>query len=182
MNAAGLFAYWGFNTWNPAFLSLPPGQGGIGLSAATMSFFVIAMQAGTWLGYVTFGYVSDRVGRKRTYVTYLLVAAALLPIYARVRSPALLLALGPVVGFFGTGFFAGFAAVAAEIFPTAIRGTALGITYNLGRVVSAVAPYTVGSLAQTGGFDVAFAILSLAFVASALMWLFLPETRGRELT
>jgi MFS family permease len=182
MNAAALFAYWGFNTWNPAFLSLPRDQGGVGLSPATMSGFVIAMQVGTWLGYVTFGVVSDRVGRKRTYVTYLLVAAALLPLYARVRNPAILLALGPLVGFFGTGFFAGFGAVVSEIFPTAIRATALGLTYNLGRVVSAVAPFTVGSLAQTRGFGVGFAVLSLAFLASAVMWLFLPETRGRELT
>jgi MFS family permease len=182
MNAAALFAYWGFNTWNPAFLSLPRDQGGVGLSATTMSGFVIAMQVGTWLGYVTFGVVSDRVGRKRTYLTYLLVAAALLPLYARVRNPTVLLALGPLIGFFGTGFFAGFGAVVAEIFPTAIRGSALGITYNLGRVVSAIAPFTVGSLAQTRGFTLGFGILSLAFVASALMWLFLPETRGRELT
>jgi MFS family permease len=182
MNAAALFAYWGFNTWNPAFLSLPRDQGGIGLSAASMSGFVIAMQVGTWLGYVTFGVVSDRIGRKRTYVTYLLVAAALLPIYARVRNPSVLLALGPLIGFFGTGFFAGFGAVVAEIFPTAVRGSALGITYNLGRVVSAVAPFTVGSLAQSRGFSLGFGILSLAFLGSALMWFFLPETRGRDLT
>jgi MFS family permease len=147
-----------------------------------MSGFVIAMQVGTWLGYVTFGFVSDKVGRKKTYVTYLLVAAALLPIYARVRNPAVLLALGPLVGFFGTGFFAGFGAVVSEIFPTAIRATALGLTYNLGRVVSAIAPFAVGSLAQTRGFGVGFTVLSLAFIASAVMWLFLPETRGRELT
>jgi nitrate/nitrite transporter NarK len=115
-------------------------------------------------------------------VTYLLVAAALLPIYARVRNPSVLLALGPLIGFFGTGFFAGFGAVVAEIFPTAVRGSALGITYNLGRVVSAVAPFTVGSLAQSRGFSLGFGILSLAFLGSALMWFFLPETRGRDLT
>ncbi|MBI4419876.1 MAG: MFS transporter, partial [Gemmatimonadetes bacterium] len=91
MNASALFAYWGFNSWNPAFLSLPTAQGGIGLSAVTMSTFVIAIQAGTWLGYVTFGFVSDRLGRKATYVAYLLVAAALLPLYARTRDPAVLL-------------------------------------------------------------------------------------------
>ena len=172
----------GFNSWNPAFLSLSPEQGGVGLSAVTMSSFVVAMQAGTWLGYVTFGFVSDHVGRKKTYVTYLLVAAAVLPIYARTRNPAVLLALGPVVGFFGTGFFAGFGAVASEIFPTAVRASALAITYNLGRVVSAIAPFTVGSLAQTRGFGLGFTILSGAFVLSALMWIFIPETRGRELT
>jgi MFS family permease len=182
MNAGALFAYWGFNSWNPAFLSLSKTDGGVGLSAVTMSTFVIVMQAGTWLGYVSYGIISDRVGRKTTYVAYLLIAAVLFPIYAAFRSPAALLAIGPAVGFFGTGFFSGLGAVAAELFPTAIRATALGFTYNLGRVLSAVAPYAVGSLAQRRGFGVAFATLSAALLFSALMWVFIPETRGRELT
>ncbi len=182
INAGALFAYWGFNSWNPAFLSLPPSEGGVGLSAVTMSTFVIVMQAGTWLGYVSYGVISDRVGRKKTYVAYLLVAAVLLPIYGRMRSPAALLALGPAVGFFGTGLFSGFGAVVAEIFPTEVRATALGFCYNLGRIVSAVAPFTVGSLAQTHGFATGFLMLSGAFLFSAIMWIFIPETKGRQLT
>ena len=93
-----------------------------------------------------------------------------------------LLALGSGVGFFGTGFFAGFGAVVSELFPTAIRAQALGFTYNAGRVISAVAPFTVGSLAETRGFGIGFAILAGALLFSSLMWLFVPETRGRELT
>ena len=85
-----------------------------------------------WLGYVSFGFIADRVGRKRTYVTYLIVAAVLVPLYATSRHPALLLVLGPLVAFFGTGYFSGFGAVTAEIFPTRIRATAQGLTYNLG--------------------------------------------------
>src|SRR6188472_175140 len=77
MNACTLFAYWGFNTWVPAYLSTPATSGGIGLSNVTMNGLVIASQIGTWLGYVTFGFVSDSIGRRRTYVAYLLVAAAL---------------------------------------------------------------------------------------------------------
>ena len=78
MNACTLFAWWGFNLWLPGFLSMPAASGGIGLSATVMSWFVIAMQVGMWFGYVTFGYVSDAVGRKRAYVTYLVSAAVLI--------------------------------------------------------------------------------------------------------
>src|SRR5262245_9210547 len=75
MNACTLFAWWGFNLWIPAFLSLPVSDGGVGLSARTMSMLVVVMQVGMWFGYVTFGFVSDVIGRKRTYVIYLITAA-----------------------------------------------------------------------------------------------------------
>jgi len=76
MNAATMFAWWGLNLWVPSYLSLPIAQGGIGLSTTTMSMFIVAMQVGMWLGYVTFGFISDRFGRRPTYVTYLVLAAA----------------------------------------------------------------------------------------------------------
>jgi MFS family permease len=134
-----------------------------------------------WCGYVTFGFVSDRIGRKTTYVTYLLSAAVLLFIYVSVREPALLLALGPLVAFFATGYFSGFGAVTAEIYPTAIRASAQGFTYNIGRVVSAAAPWAVGSLAQSQGFGTALTISSAAFVLAAVTWIWIPETKGQEL-
>ena len=115
-------------------------------------------------------------------MAYLLLAAALLPVYGRMRNPGALLALGPAVGFFGTGLFSGFGAVVAELFPTHIRATALGFCYNLGRIVSAVAPFTVGSLAEKHGFTVGFVVLSGAFLFSAIVWVFIPETKGRVLT
>jgi MFS family permease len=181
MNACTMFAWWGFNLWLPGYLSLPVAQGGVGLSTATMSSFVFVMQVGMFFGYVTFGFISDRVGRKQTYIAYLLIAAVLLFVYASIRMPVLLLVLGPFVAFFGTGYFSGFGAVTAEIYPTAIRASAQGFTYNIGRVVSAAAPWAVGSLAQTEGFGVALSICSVAFVLAAVTWAWIPETRGRQL-
>src|SRR5919204_116230 len=104
MNACTLFAWWGLNSWVPAYLRLPPAQGGVGLASSTMSLFVIAMQVGMWFGYVTFGFIADAIGRKRSYVIYLIVAAILLPMYGILRQPAALLVLGPFVAFFGTGY------------------------------------------------------------------------------
>jgi MFS family permease len=182
MNACTLFGWWGLNSWIPAYLSLPTAQGGVGLATTTMSWFVVAMQVGMWLGYVTFGFVSDAVGRKRVYVCYLLAASVLLPLYGALASPTALLLLGPFVAFFGTGYYSGFGAVTAEIYPTAIRATAQGFTYNLGRVASAAAPFTVGTLATSRGFGAAFAVAGAAFLLGAVTWVWIPETRGRELT
>ena len=181
MNACTLFAWWGFNLWLPGFLSMPASAGGIGLSATDMSWFIIAMQIGMWFGYVTFGYIGDTIGRRRAYVGYLLTAAVLILVYTSLRTPIALLLLGPFVAFFATGYFSGFGAVTAEIYPTDIRATAQGFTYNLGRVASASAPYAVGTLAQTRGFDAALSTTAIAFVLAAVMWIWIPETRGREL-
>jgi MFS family permease len=181
MNAATMFAWWGLNLWIPAYLSLPVGEGGMGLSTAVMSGLIVAMQVGMWFGYVTFGFVSDRVGRKPSYVTYLVAAAVLVLVYSVVRSPIALLFLGPFVAFFGTGYFSGFGAVTAELYPTTIRATAQGFTYNIGRLASAVAPFVVGAMAQERGFGVAFTLTSVAFLIAAGLWAFIPETRGRQL-
>jgi MFS family permease len=181
MNACALFGWWGLNIWIPPYLSLSPLRGGLGLTTAAVSGLVVVMEIGRWLGYVSFGYMADAFGRKRAYVTYLLVAAMLIPVYGVIRIPAVLLVLGPVVAFFGTGFFSGFGALTAEVYPTSVRATAQGFTYNMGRIASAAAPATVGSLADTRGFAVAFAVSGAAFLAAAIVWFWIPETRGAEL-
>jgi MFS family permease len=182
MNSFCLFAWWGLNGWVPGYLRLPQAQGGIGLSSSTMSMFVIAMQVGMWFGYVTFGFLADAIGRKRTYVMYLIGAAILLPTYGVLRVPAVLLVLGPFVAFFGTGYFSGLGALVAELYPTSVRATAAGFCYNFGRIASAAAPYTVGRLAASSGFGVAFTVAGAAFLLAAFMWIWIPETRNRELT
>jgi MFS family permease len=181
MNSCTLFAWWGFNLWIPAYLSLPVEEGGIGLSTAAMSGFVVAMQVGMWFGYVTFGYVADLIGRRRTYVAYLVTAAIMMCTYGLVREPMVLLALGPFVAFFATGHFSGLGTVTAEIYSTDIRATAQGMTYNIGRIASAIAPFAVGSFARTHGFGAALSIASSAFLLAAVMFIWIPETKGRTL-
>ena len=181
MNAATMFAWWGLNLWVPSYLSLPSTQGGVGLTTETMAMFVVAMQVGMWFGYVTFGFISDALGRRVTYIGYLVIAALLVWIYGMVREPMVLLLLGPFVAFFGTGYFSGFGAVASEIFPTSVRATALGVTYNSGRLLSAVAPFIVGSMAQRRGFGPAFTLTAFAFLIAALFWIGIPETKGRKM-
>ena len=182
MNAFTLFGWWGFNLWLPGYLSLPVASGGVGFSSTTMSWFIIAMQVGMWFGYVTFGYVSDAFGRKRTYVIYTTTAAVLILVYISIRLPLALLVLGPFVAFFATGYFSGFGAVTAEIYPTEVRASAQGFTYNMGRVASAFAPFVVGSLAQKHGFQAALSLTSLAFLLAAITWIWIPETRRRALS
>ncbi len=180
MNTLTMFAWWGLFTWIPSYLGRPVAEGGAGLSLVKSSLWIGLMQVGMWLGYVSFGIVSDAVGRRPAYVAYLLAAAALVPAYAASGARGLLI-IGPCLAFFGTGYFSGFGAVTAELFPTEVRATAQGITYNFGRGVSALAPVTVGALGAAYGLGAAFLVSSAAFLLAAVLWRWIPETRGRPL-
>jgi MFS family permease len=182
MNAFGMFGYWGLFTWIPAYLSLPISQGGRGLSLVKTTTFFLVLCFGKWLGYASFGFFADAFGRRKPYFIYLMIAAALTPIYGSAKSPFWLLLLGPFVAFFGTGFFSGYAAIASEIFPGEIRAAAMGLSYNIGRGLSAAAPFTVGALALHYGIGPAFSLLAAAFFVAAVLALLLPETSGRALT
>jgi MFS family permease len=177
MNACTMFGWWGFNLWVPSYLQSPA----IGLSTAQMSGFIIAMQTGMWLGYVSFGFIADAFGRKRSYVTFLLVASVCVLAYASTSNPTALLLLGPVTAFFATGYFSGFGAVTAELYPTTVRATAQGFTYNMGRIASAAAPWIVGGLTESHGYPAALSTAAAAYALAAVFWIFIPETAGREI-
>ena len=84
------------------------------------------------------------------------------------RSPLVLLALGPVLGFVGYGYFSLFGSFLAELFPTHLRATGQGLTYNLGRGLGAMAPYTIGYLATLPGVGIGSALgLTSAFFVAA---------------
>jgi MFS family permease len=93
----------------------------------------------------------------------------------------LLLALGTVVAFFGTGIFSGSGIMGSEIFPTAVRARALGFTYNGARALSALAPLVIGRVGQTMGLSWAFYLCAGSYLLAALMTTQLPETRGKQL-
>jgi MFS family permease len=181
MNAFSLFGYWGLFTWIPAYLSLPVSQGGRGIGLVKTTTFFLVLCGGKWMGYAAFGFLADAFGRRKSYFAYLFIAAALVPVYGMTRSQLWLLALGPVVAFFGTGSFSGYAAIASEIFPTEIRAAAMGLSYNVGRVLSAFAPFAVGTLAIKYGIGPAFFLQAAAFLLAAMLSLALPESRGQKL-
>ena len=181
MNACGMFGFWGLFTWIPAYLSLPIAQGGRGLRLMKTTEWLIVMGVAKWLGYTLFGFSADSVGRRLSYFGYLIIAAALVPFYANAHSATMLLLLGPPIAFFGTEFLTGFSAVAAELFPTEIRATAMGLSYNIGRGFSALAPIIVGRIATLYSFTAAFYLLAAAFALGAVLALGLPETKGKQL-
>lgn len=181
-NTFGMFGWWGLFTWIPAYLVLPASQGGRGFAALSLTgFLVIVNLAGMLPGYLLFGVFADRFGRKRTFVVYLAAAAAAVPLLAGAHEARWILVFACVAAFFGTGFFTGSGIIGSEIFPTESRATALGISYNVARGLSALAPVTIGALSERQGLAWAFCASGVAFAAAACVALLLPETRGVEI-
>ena len=183
MNTFGMFAWWGLFSWVPAYLALPASQGGRNFQLVGMTTLLIVLNlAGMFPGYLSFGVFADHFGRKRSVILYLAAAALLVPFFAVARTPIAILVAGCVTAFFGTGFFAGSGTLGNELFPTAIRATALGLTYNLARGISAMAPWVIGRLGETHGLAWAFLACGIAYGAAAFSALWVPETRGLELS
>ena len=182
ISAFVMFGYWGLFSWMPGFLAAPIVAGGAGLSMVKAPLWTIPMMLGAFCGYVSFGFIAERLGRRPTFAGYLLVSAVLVWVFGRTRDASLLMLLGPFVGFFGSGYFSAFGAFIAELFPTRVRGAAVGFCYNVGRLLSAFAPTLIGALSTRHGFGGALAFLAIAFAAGGFCIFLLPETQGRELT
>jgi MFS family permease len=177
-----MFAYWGLFTWLPSFLASPADKGGAGLSMVRAPMWMIPMMIGAYCGYVSFGFIADRVGRRPAFAAYLMISALLVFVYGNTRNPTVLMLMGPLIGFFGSGYFSAFGAFVSELFPTRARGAAVGFTYNTGRMVSALAPAVIGFFAARFGVGGALSITAFAFIAGSLAIFLVPETRGAELT
>ena len=181
-NFFGMFSWWGLFTWLPPYLSLPVDQGGRGFGVMGMTTLMVVLNiCGMFPGYASFGWVADHLGRRRAFLIYTLIAAILIPLYAAARSQSVLLVLGTLVAFFGTGIFSGSGIMGSEIFPTALRARALGFTYNGARTLSSLAPLVIGRVGQAKGLSWAFYLCAIGYLLAAVMTTQLPETKGKQL-
>jgi MFS family permease len=183
LGGAVQFGYWGVFFWLPPFLARPVEQGGAGLGIGSL-WWIIPVQLGAYLGYLTFGFIADRVGRRTTFVLFMVGAATMVLLYGQMgRHTQLLMVLGPVLGYFGSGYFSMFGSFVAELFPTHVRATGQGTSYNIGRMAGAAAPYTIGRLLQLPGVGIgtALSITSAFFLLAALLVFTLPDRSGQPL-
>ncbi|MFD5080200.1 MFS transporter [Streptomyces sp. NPDC058371] len=170
--------YYTLATWVPTYLKTERGLSVVG-TGGYLTFLI----SGAFLGYLTGGYLTDKLGRKRNILLFAVLSAAGILTYANIPSGAntLLLVLGFPLGFCMSAIFSGFGSFLSELYPTAVRGTGQGFTYNTGRAVGAVFPTLVGFLADSWGVGGALVFGAIGYALAALALLGLPETRGKEL-
>jgi MFS family permease len=171
--------YYTLATWVPTYLKTDRGLSVVG-TGGYLAFLI----SGAFIGYLTGGYLTDRLGRRRNIWLFALLSAICILAYANIPSGAntLLLVLGFPLGFCMSAIFSGFGSYLSELYPTAVRGTGQGFTYNTGRAVGAVFPTTVGFLADSWGVGGALVFGAIGYGLAAVALLGLPETRGKELT
>jgi len=171
--------YYSVFVFLPLFLKSERGLSVVG--TATYTWVVIM---GSFLGYVSSGFLHDAFGRRPTFTFFF--AGSALHVALFVLSPIARPEIGYVVsfllGFFASGQAGGMGAYLAELFPTRIRASGQGLAYNVGRGVAAFGPLMVGRLAEHIGFGTA--VLWVGGIASVLatigVWS-LPETRNRDI-
>jgi MFS family permease len=171
--------YYSLTAWLPTYLKTERELSVVGTGGYL--FFLIS---GAFLGYLTGGYVTDWLGRRKAFAVFAVASAALLTAYTQIPEGAnsLVLVLGFPLGFCASGIFSGFGSYFAELFPTRVRGTGQGFTYNLGRALGAFFPTVIGFLSEVMGLGGAMLFGTVGYALAVLALLGLPETRGRELT
>lgn len=180
--ASVLIAYWGVTSWLPAFLASPIAEGGAGLTLTRSLAWLFVLQIGAFFGYITFGWIADRIGRRPAFTLFMIGATIVVPLFAfGARSMLTLLVIGPLVGYFAHGYFSLFGAMLSELFPTRIRASAQGFCYNAGRLLSAAAPFAIGAASTKYGLGFSIAVDAIFFGLGAILIWLLPETKGTEL-
>jgi MFS family permease len=127
------------------------------------------------------------LGRKKMFFIYYLAAAAsIMAAFGLDLDPHTRLYFYFPIGLTVFGVFGSFTYYLPELFPTRLRGTGSGFTYNIGRLVAAIGPFLVGSIAAGGAnaLDSAMNVLFWVGIVPIVGLFLLPfviETKGREL-
>jgi MFS family permease len=169
-------SYWLTYSWMPEYLR----SRGLSLSASGWQMFVIV--AGEICGYASFGFFSDRLGRRPAFTLFaLLMAAGLVPLTFFFDRSAWWFWAATFLTGFGTGTWSCFGTMLAELFPLAARTTSMGTILNVSRAVQFGAPVLITALEPRFGLAAGTGLAAAcAVAASGLIWT-LPETRGAAL-
>ena len=171
--------YYAITTWLPTYLKTTRG-----LSVLNTGGYLFVVIAGSFFGYLVSAWLSDGIGRKATLVLF--AVCSLLAIVGYTYLPisnSVMLALGFPLGFFASGVFSPIGAFFTELFPSRIRGSGQGFSYNVGRGVGALFPTLVGILSARMELGHAISMFAVAaYLTMVVATLLLPETRGRELS
>lgn len=174
MTSVQNFGYYGIMVWVPMILLKEHG-----LTTKSMSGWMIVTVIGMIAGIFVFGWLCDRLGRKKPYLLFYVCAAAMVYIYVNLGTPIALLFGGAFLGFFCNGMMAGYGTLLSENYTTDARSTAQNFIFNTGRAVGGFAPVIIGTIAQTNGFNTAFVLLSAVYLAAAVNVLFfVKDTKG----
>ena len=180
-----VFGLWGSTNWAPTLVRELPDFRGSDQNSMTshVSYAIMALNAGAVFGYLGFGPLADRFGRRPVFAFMCVGSLIMLPVtYLLPSSYAGVLMLLPILGFFNNGIFSGFPIYLPELYPTRLRATGAGFCFNAGRIFASASPFLTGWLVTTlGTFGRAASTVALVYLLGLIVLLLAPETKGKPL-
>ena len=180
-----VFGLWGATNWTPTLVRTLPEVAARDAAAQTtcVSHASMLLNVGALAGYLCFGPLAERFGRRPVFALMCVGSLVMLPVtFLTPRAYGQVLLLLPLLGFFNNGIFGGFPLYLPELYPTRIRATGAGFCFNVGRVLASLGPFLTGYLvAVLGGFGRAASAIALVYVLGLLILPLARETRGQPL-
>ncbi|MGI1660026.1 MAG: MFS transporter [Desulfitobacterium sp.] len=177
LTSAELIVTWAFLTFSPMYLSTVRG-----FDIVKSSSWFIVYNLGAAAGYLLWGPIADRIGRKPTFVIYILCSMIFTPLFMLwAPTTTWLMVCGAMAGFGTLGIYSGFTVYYPELFPTRLRATGTTFAPQLGRIISVAGPFVIGSMAVSMGYGLAISLACLCWLWALFALFFAPETKGKVL-
>jgi MFS family permease len=173
-----LFTWLGWSAWMPFYLANEKHLG-----FPTMGSYLSAWMFCAIFAYWICGWLCDLYGRRWVIPAFAIPGAGCLALMGYLDSPASLFWVGLATNCLITGSFGTGLGYTAELFPTQIRGTAVGASYAFGLAVASLAPLIMGWIATAASIAAGLPLLALSFLMLApLFYFFAPDMTRKELT
>ncbi|MCX6271565.1 MAG: MFS transporter [Bacteroidetes bacterium] len=173
-------AYWFTYSWMPGYLHHERA-----FSLAKSTLYILITQCGGLIGYTSFGLVADKLGRRPAYTIYsFIMAGGLLMItlfWSLIAQNQHLILLFMFLVGLGTGMFGGYGPLFSELFPTRLRGTAMGTAFNAARGIQFFTPLAIAMVASVYGFSGGISLAALFAILTGVWIWTLPETKGKRI-
>lgn len=185
--SGSLIAFWSVSTWYPQVIRQFTGaeQQSAGVADHRVAIASMLFNAGGIIGYASWGFLADWIGRRRAFLmSFTVSAAGIVWTFIPERGYAEFLFAMPVLGFGLFGALSGTFIYGPELFPPSVRATALAVCNSVGRTLTAFGPLTAGVIATSwfsGNLGIATASVAALGLIALVGLFFATETRGQPL-
>ena len=183
MSLGTTVGFWAVSSWIPGYVESVAQAAGAPNPARWGGVAGILFTVGSIVGYISTGFLADWLGRRAMLRVLFLGALLTTPIvFLWTHSPETVAAAAALNGAFTLGQFAWMAVYSPELFPTAVRATAVSLVFNAARFVSILGPLLSGFLiTRLGGYSASALLFSSVYLLALCAVPFLPETKGKPL-